>query len=168
MIYEWDPEKPAANLKKHGIAFAEAATVFLDPLALTYQDPDHSEGEHRYITVGESTRGRVILVAHLDRGVGSGSSAPGEGREERLMRTGKHGRKRSDDLRREYDLRALGRGVRGKYFRRATSGTNLVLIDPDLVSTFPTGKAVNDALRMLVNVASATPAGKRRQRRRAL
>jgi len=84
------------------------------------------------------------------------------------MSTGKSVTKRSDDLRREYDFLALGRGVRGKYYRRATSGTNLVLIDPDLIRAFPTGKAVNDALRMLVNVASATPAAKRRSRRRAV
>lgn len=68
MVYEWDSSKAASNLKKHRVAFTEAATVFLDPLALTYQDPDHSEGEQRYITLGESTGGRVILVAHLDRG----------------------------------------------------------------------------------------------------
>jgi len=83
------------------------------------------------------------------------------------MSTGKSVRKRSDDLRGEYDFSALGRGVRGKHYRRATSGTNLVLIDPDLIRAFPTGKAVNDALRMLVNVA-ATPAAKRRSRRRAV
>jgi len=77
-------------------------------------------------------------------------------------------RKRLDDLRPEYDLSSLGRGVRGKYFRRATAGTNLVLIDPDLARTFPTGKAVNDALRMLVRVASAAPARKRRSHRRAV
>jgi len=81
------------------------------------------------------------------------------------MSTARHVRKRSDDLRPEYDLSTLGRGARGKYFRRATSGTNLVLIDPDLVRTFPTDKAVNDALRMLVKVASAAPARKRRPRR---
>ena len=68
MVYEWDSGKATANLKKHQVAFTEAATVFLDPLAVTYQDPDHSEGEHRYVTVGESSRRRVILVAHLDRG----------------------------------------------------------------------------------------------------
>jgi uncharacterized DUF497 family protein len=68
VVYEWDAGKAAANLKKHRVAFTEAATVFLDPLALTYQDPDHSQDEQRYITVGESTRSRVILVAHLDRG----------------------------------------------------------------------------------------------------
>jgi len=68
VVYEWDSGKATANLKKHQMAFAEAATVFLDPLAVTYQDPDHSEGEPRYVTVGESSRRRVILVAHLDRG----------------------------------------------------------------------------------------------------
>jgi uncharacterized protein len=67
VIYEWDAGKAARNLKKHGVDFTEAATVFLDPLAVTYQDPDHSEGERRYITAGESAHGRVILVSHLDR-----------------------------------------------------------------------------------------------------
>ncbi len=68
MVYEWDWDKAAGNLKKHGVAFTEAATMFLDPLAVTYQEPDHSEGEQRYITIGESTGERVIMVAHLDRG----------------------------------------------------------------------------------------------------
>ncbi len=68
MVYEWDSGKAATNLKKHRVAFTEAATAFLDPLALTYRDPDHSEQEQRYITIGQSRQGRVILVAHLDRG----------------------------------------------------------------------------------------------------
>jgi len=68
VVYEWDADKATANLKKHRVAFDETATVFLDPLAMTYPDPDHSSGERRFITIGESARGRVILVAHLDRG----------------------------------------------------------------------------------------------------
>lgn len=84
------------------------------------------------------------------------------------MSTARHVRKRPDDLRREYDFSTLGRGVRGKYYRRATSGTNLVLIDPDLARSFPTDRAVNDALRLLVEVASSTPPAKRRSRRRAV
>ena len=68
VVYEWDSSKAAANLKKHRVAFTEAATVFLDPVALTYRDPDHSEGEQRYVTIGQSGQGGVILVAHLDRG----------------------------------------------------------------------------------------------------
>jgi hypothetical protein len=100
--------------------------------------------------------------------IASGSSVPGGRREKRLMSTGRQARKRSDDLRPQYDFSALGRGVRGKYFRRATAGTNLVLIEPDLARTFPTDKAVNDALRMLVKVASGAPARKRRSHRRAV
>ncbi len=83
-----------------------------------------------------------------------------------LMSTGRQARKRSDDLRLEYDLSALGPGVCGKYFRRATAGRNLVLIEPDLARAFPTGKAVNDALRKLVRKASAGPARKRCSHRR--
>jgi len=54
MRFEWDPKKAAANLKKHGVAFQEAATVFGDPLAITFQDPDHSEDEKRQVTFGLS------------------------------------------------------------------------------------------------------------------
>ncbi|MEO5926155.1 MAG: BrnT family toxin [Bryobacteraceae bacterium] len=67
MNYEWDAGKAAANFKKHGVRFEEAATVFLDPLAITYSDPGHSMSEHREITIGH-TGGQVLLfVAHIDR-----------------------------------------------------------------------------------------------------
>jgi hypothetical protein len=56
VIYEWDPEKAEANLRKHGVSFEEGVTVFLDPLAVTYQDPDHSDEEKSEITVGHSAR----------------------------------------------------------------------------------------------------------------
>ena len=58
-----------------------------------------------------------------------------------------------DDMRPEYDLSKLRGGTKGKYYDRATAGTNLVLIEPDLASAFPDSKAVNDALRVLVNAA---------------
>ena len=67
MDFEWDPDKAAQNLRKHGVSFQEAATVFGDPLALTYHDPDHSISEQRFITVGMSSAGRVLIVAHTDR-----------------------------------------------------------------------------------------------------
>jgi hypothetical protein len=71
--------------------------------------------------------------------------------------------KRSDDLRREYDLSELGPMVRGKYYREAMAGTNLIVIEPELARVFPDSEAVNRALRLLVKAAeaSATP---RRQR----
>ncbi len=64
MIYEWDPKKAKTNLRKHGVSFEEAATVFLDPLAVTYPDPDHSDEETREITIGRSARHRVVSFPH--------------------------------------------------------------------------------------------------------
>lgn len=68
MEFEWDPEKAKKNNKKHGVHFEEASTVFFDPLAATFDDPDHSIGEHRLITVGFSSIGRLLVVSHTERG----------------------------------------------------------------------------------------------------
>lgn len=65
--FEWDPVKARQNRRKHRISFHEAATVFGDPLAITYPDPDHPVEEQRFITVGMSSAGRVLMVAHADR-----------------------------------------------------------------------------------------------------
>ena len=67
MVYEWDPAKAAANLGKHRVSFEEAASVFLDPEALTFSDPDHSDEEEREITIGTSSRRRMLFVAHSER-----------------------------------------------------------------------------------------------------
>ena len=68
MNFEWDPRKAAKNRVKHGVSFHEAATVFANPLSITYSDPDHSREEERYLTVGVSRSGRVLIIAHTDRG----------------------------------------------------------------------------------------------------
>ncbi len=68
MRFEWDSEKAANNLRRHRISFDEAATAFFDPLSMTVPDPDHSAGERRFITMGASSRGRLIVVAHTERG----------------------------------------------------------------------------------------------------
>jgi hypothetical protein len=68
MEFEWDAEKAARNVVKHGVSFHEAATVFGDPLAMTYFDPDHSDEEDRFITFGHSSDGRLLVVSHTDRG----------------------------------------------------------------------------------------------------
>jgi uncharacterized DUF497 family protein len=68
MEFEWDNEKASRNLVKHGVSFHEAATVFGDPLAITYFDPDHSQDEDRYLTFGHSDIDRLIVVSHADRG----------------------------------------------------------------------------------------------------
>ena len=66
--FEWDPNKAARNLQKHGVSFGEAATVFRDDLSITATDPDHSTEEERYITVGLSRQRRLLMVAHTERG----------------------------------------------------------------------------------------------------
>lgn len=68
MHFEWDPAKARKNLQKHGVSFEEASSVFYDQLAVTGADPDHSEGEERLITFGISSQGRLLVVAHTERG----------------------------------------------------------------------------------------------------
>jgi uncharacterized DUF497 family protein len=67
MKFEWDTKKESANRRKHGFSFDEAATVFVDPLALTGSDPDHSDDENRYITFGVTSLGRLLAVSHTSR-----------------------------------------------------------------------------------------------------
>jgi uncharacterized protein len=66
--FEWDGEKAKQNLKKHRVSFEEAASVFYDSMSATFNDPAHSIGEYRYITVGLSSTNRIIVVSHTDRG----------------------------------------------------------------------------------------------------
>ncbi len=68
MRFLWDPKKAAANLRKHGVGFEEAASVFGDPLSDTFDDPDHSDDEKRFIIIGRSRNGRILFVAHTDDG----------------------------------------------------------------------------------------------------
>ena len=67
MELEWDEEKNVANVRKHGVSFEEAATVFGDPLSDTFDDPDHSAEESRFITIGTSEKGRLLMLADTDR-----------------------------------------------------------------------------------------------------
>lgn len=67
MRFEWDEDKAAANLAKHGVSFGEAETVFADPLYVDFYDPDHSDDEHRYIVIGESNQGRLLIVSYTER-----------------------------------------------------------------------------------------------------
>ena len=66
--FEWDEKKEKSNLKKHGVAFDEGVTVFLDPFSVTIPDPDHSMQEQRYIDIGTSEKGRVLVVVYTERG----------------------------------------------------------------------------------------------------
>jgi uncharacterized DUF497 family protein len=68
MQFEWDREKAKKNDRKHKVSFDEAMTVFYDPLSATFDDPDHSVDEQRLITVGYSSRKRLLMVSHTERG----------------------------------------------------------------------------------------------------
>ena len=68
MIFEWDPQNNRLNLAKHGVSFEEATSVFGDPLSRTFDDPDHSDGEERFIVIGYSNKNRVLFVSHTDDG----------------------------------------------------------------------------------------------------
>ena len=66
MQITWDPDKAAVNLDKHGVDFQDAATVFTDPLSTTFPSVDHSDNESRFVTIGESTKGELLVVAHTE------------------------------------------------------------------------------------------------------
>lgn len=68
LTFEWDNNKALANLKKHGVSFEEASTVFGDTLSLTVPDPLHSHAEDRFVTIGMSSSGKLLIVVHSDRG----------------------------------------------------------------------------------------------------
>lgn len=68
MEFEWNLDKAVLNVEKHSVSFQEAATVFDDPLSVTFPDPNHSIGESRYIIIGISRFGQLLVVAHTDRG----------------------------------------------------------------------------------------------------
>ena len=68
MRFTWDQSKAASNFAKHYVSFEEASTVFGDPLSETFPDTDHSQEEHRFIIIGASGRGTILVVSHTDDG----------------------------------------------------------------------------------------------------
>jgi uncharacterized protein len=68
LSFEWDENKARSNLRKHGVSFNEAATVFLDPFSITIDDPNHSIGEDRFVDIGASSNGRILVVVYTERG----------------------------------------------------------------------------------------------------
>ncbi len=90
MKFSWDPKKAAVNLKKHGVSFEEASTVFHDTLSVTGSDPDHSGDEQRFVTFGNSSQDRLLVVAHTDEGetIGMISARPVTRQERRIYEEG--------------------------------------------------------------------------------
>jgi uncharacterized DUF497 family protein len=150
MEFEWDPEKATANLEKHGVDFSEAMTVFGDPLEITIPDPDHSEGEVRFISMGISTSGRLLVLTYTEREgrtriINARRATPQERNMSPQAESNVH-----DDMRPEYDFSS---GVRGKHHHAYRSGTNVVFLDSDVAEVFTDSASVNQALRLLVKLA---------------
>ena len=171
--FEWDPDKARRNLRKHRLSFEEATTAFEDDRSLTTPDPAHSVGEERFLLLGRTGSGRIVVVAFTERtGIltPSASSQPASPTAASATTMKKAKRKTAsprrpaaeDDLLPHYDFRG---GVRGKYAARYREGTNVVVLAPDVAARFPDSAAVNRALRALAEVADATT-GKPRSRRR--
>jgi hypothetical protein len=146
--FEWDQDEAKRNLKKHGVSFEEASTIFVDPLSSTIPDQciptlqiDSSSWENR---IGDDFSSWLLRIAvrrfessvHESRGRKSGET----------MTKGTKKRESAEMLD-EYDFRG---GARGKYAKRYAEGTNVVVLDPDIAAVFPDSKSVNYALRALV------------------
>jgi uncharacterized DUF497 family protein len=168
LLFEWDEDKARSNEAKHGVSFDEGRTVFGDPYAITIADPDHSEDEDRWIDVGFTARGRLVVAWYTQRGgrirlIGCRKATQAEATCYRDARTDD----RIMEMREEYDFSG---GRRGKHFRAYRAGHTVritqtdgtveehhysladgaVMLDPDLRDRFPDSESVNNALRRLI------------------
>ena len=153
--FEWDANKASANLRKHGVSFDEAVTAFSDRLSILLPDPDHSLGEERYLVMGLSTRGRLWLLP-----LSSARHEPESSLQDSLPDASAITMKKAkakqqvreadrDTMRPEYDF---SKGARGVTAARYREGTNIIVLDPELMDVFPDSEAVNEALRALAPV----------------
>ena len=128
--FEWDVNKAAKNLDKHRVDFAEAATVFDDPVFITVVDDEHSADEERYITLGLSAQGQLLVVAHTDRASRIRIiSARRATRKEELFYAEQN--KRDDyELQDEYDLSKMSIVAKGRYAPERRVGSKRGAVGP--------------------------------------
>ncbi len=151
MEFEWDADKAASNLLKHGVSFGEAMTVLSDVLEVMIPDPVHSDVELRFVSIGLSEASRDWSSPTLS--VTSGFESLVRGRP--LRRSGdsmsqKINPEGDDDMLPEYDF---AQGVRGKHHEAYKAGTNVIFLEPDLAKVFSDSASVNRVLRLLLNLA---------------
>jgi uncharacterized protein len=145
----WDPKKAAENLQKHRVSFEEAQTVFHDPLIGTLYDHEHAEGEHRYVSIGHSTRQRTLVVWFTLNGddphlIGAREATRKERR--RYMRGDEiRDEPPLSEMKDEYDF---SNAVRGSFY--LPDLRILVYLDPDVSKVFTTSESVNSALRYVM------------------
>ena len=121
---------------------------FGDAPSLTISDLIHSELENRFITIGTSHRGKLLVVVHTERGdnIRIISARVRVDESDGIM---KKAREKNNEMVREYDF---SKGVRGKYARRYARGSNVVVLEPDVAKVFPNAEAVNSSLRSLADI----------------
>ncbi len=141
------------QLVKYKTSHNEASTVFNDPLSVTFPDPSY--GEERYVIIGLSSASRILVVSHTDRAdcVRIISAREATRNERRFYEDGENNQDLEDELLPEYDFSNMTCGVRGKYSDCFKTATNIVLLDPDVAQAFPTSNSVNEALRLLMQIA---------------
>jgi uncharacterized DUF497 family protein len=152
--FEWDEAKAASNARKHGVSFEEAMTVFLDELAVPFEEPMHPE---RLILLGESQLGRVLLVVFAERGIGGririisarrATNASGQP----MPKTTEPSKRSLREIP-EIVFATAKRLRRGKYAEKARRSFAVVIVEPALFARFGSSEAVNAALRAVVEAA---------------
>lgn len=154
---EWDPAKAIRNSEKHRVSFEEAATVFEDPLYVTVVDEEHSIAEDRFIAVGLSHQGRLLVVAHAEAKGRTRIIMPGQQPGVRRSSMPNQSSRDDYDLRDEYDLATMTVLPRGRYAPGRRAGRNVIVLAPDVAEAFPTDEAVNEALRLVLRMAALAP-----------
>jgi uncharacterized DUF497 family protein len=153
--FEWDARKAEINPTKHSVSFEEAVTMFGDPLGQIIDDPRHSTEEERFVLLGQSELGRILVVMFTERGdvIRLISARRATSREQRAMKrlkTKTTGRRNGGrDVLPEYDF---SRARKNKYAARYARGSIVVTLDPDVAAIFPGAREGNEALRALAGV----------------
>lgn len=151
MNFTWDPEKAEQNVFAHDVSFQEATTVFGDPLAGTVPDPGHSVGEERFVTLGNSSAGQLLVVCHPNKAIPfvfSRLAEPHHMNAKTMKPKAPHAAE--PEMRPEYDFSGA---VRGKDYKRYLESINVFVIEPDVHERFKNSAAVNEALRKLIRAA---------------
>ena len=159
--FEWDPKKAEENLKRHRVAFDEALTVFADPLARIFDDPDHSMDETREIIVGHSEKLRLLLVSFTERAPRYGSSVHGrrpDANDKIMSKASKRNRRSPrEDLRPEYQF-DYRKSRSNRFAARMGEKAVAVVLEPDVAQVFDSSSSVN---RLLRSVIAAVPSRRR-------
>jgi uncharacterized DUF497 family protein len=165
--FEWDARKAAANIRRHGVAFEEATSVFADPLARIFDDPDHSVDERREIIVGYSSRPRLLVVGFADRS-GRVRVIPAR-RATRSRNAMKKTRKdtvasRVAEPRAEYTF-DYARGRKNRFATKTSRRTVAIVLAPDVAQVFDTSRSVNRALRAVIKAVPDRETTDKRRRK---